>query len=411
MAAERYATAVERRLDVRVDITRDWFRSYVSELEKHTLGFGNVDCDVRLGPDFDNRIVFQDRQTWLDFVLTHWEQVTETNIWPIGGRIRRASCHHRRHHVLLRVEGDAADDIDKTFEDLCQRLSLAKSPENPYRYRRSALEFEIGNWRPDYFVEGVKKISELLGPDPAVPEAYAKSFEGDIEKLTSYFDLETFCKDVGTVASRFTEVVIQLQGRSIAVGMAVTSDHKKLRIRTSIPTGEVDALIKAWPESLKLKPTKAADGGGGGVGGTAPVALESAWLKHGITVAVALITAASASGIVSLHKSIWPDYKVVVVTPYVENGMAKLTGNMLPLDWYLQPVQASIRAVKRDAVATVRVHAASGFRPPVQSKPPLSISLEEGTFVVLVDVPEATPSQFQVVVPPAARPGPPAPGK
>lgn len=342
-------------------------------------------------------MAFRNRQAWTDYVLAHWIDVAETSIWQYGGVVRSGLCNHRRHHVLLTLVADNASDIERTCELLCHALSLTVSPENPYRYRRSSLEFEIGNWRPDSFVVGIKGIAALLGPDPDVPEAYAKSFEGDIEKLTPFFDLKSFCNSVGMRASRFGEVVIRMEARSVGVGVSVTSDHKKLRIRTSLPPDKVDPLIAAWPDELKLKPVKATDTGAD-VGGVAPTPSENPWLKYGVPVAVAFITAMSTAGVVSLKKAIWPDYKVTITSPFVQNGIARWSGHGISIDWYLQPDQASFRTVKKDVVAMVKVHTPSGSQRSMESKPPVSVSLEPGSYVVSVDAPSAAPAQFQLVV-------------
>jgi hypothetical protein len=261
------------------------------------------------------------------------------------------------------------------------------------------LEFEIGYWRPDAFVRGVQSIAVLLGSHPDIPEAYAKSFEGDIEKLTSFFDLASFCERIGKLASLFGEIVVRMEARSIAVGIAVSADHKKLRIRTSLAPEDADKLIAAWPEQLRLKPVKVADTGGA-VGGSIPPPAENPWLKYGVPVVIALATAVSAAGAVGLKKAIWPDYRVVVTSPAVANGVAKWTGNAVSIEWYLQPDQSSFRGLKKDVVATVRVHAPSGSLAPVTStsKPPLAVTLSPGNYVVSVDAPDATPAQFQLVV-------------
>src|SRR5437762_2065922 len=206
---DRSDITVERRFDVKRDITEDWFCSYASELAKYGgQDKDDVQCDIRLGSDFDNRVGFRNRQAWMDYVTTHWVDIAETNIWQYGGLVRRGLCNHRRQHLVLMLVADNMADIERTFELLREALSLSISPEDPYRYRRSSLEFEIGYWRPDLYVVGIKAIAALLGPNPEVSQAWAKSFEGDIEKLTPFFNLKSFCGNVGMRASRFGEIAI-----------------------------------------------------------------------------------------------------------------------------------------------------------------------------------------------------------
>ena len=394
-----FETGTNRRFDVKADITREWFERYAAVLADSAGNVaGTLDCDVRLGPDFDNRTSFRSREAWKNFVLSRWDEVRETRVWQSQGVVRQASCHHRRHHVVLSIQATSRADIDGVVERWSEALSLTPSPINPYRYRRSSLEFQIGDWKPDAFVRGVRAIALLLGSNPDVPEAYAKSFEGDVEKLTSFFDLASFCERVGKKAVLFGEIVVRMEARSVAVGIAVAADHKKLRIRTSLAPEDVDKLISPWPEELGLKQMKVVDTGAAVGGGAVTQQAENPWLKYGVPVAVAFVTAVSVTGAVGLKKAIWPDYKVVVTSPTVSNGMSKWTGNAVSIEWYLQPDQASFRGLKKDVAATVRLYPSSGVQPSTPSKPPLAVSLMPGTYVVSIDAPDATPAQFQLVV-------------
>jgi hypothetical protein len=400
---DRFDSSINRRFDLKSDIfSQSWFQSYVSELAKY--GGNDVDCEVRLGHDIDNRVAFRDRQVWLDYVLNNWTKVVETNVWQYTGAIRRASCHHRRHHVLLSIRGENISQVEAVFQELCRQLSLETSPEDPYRYRRLSLEFEIGNWRPDLFVRGIKGIAAILGSDPDVPDAYAKTLEGDIEKLTPFFSLNAFSEGVETPLSKFTEIAIRMQARSMVIGIGVTSDHKKLRIRTNLDSDSkadkkrVNQLISAWPEELKLKPVKVQDENGASVAPAAPAASENPWLKYWLPAITGVIGAILAAGVVNLKQAVWPDYKVTITCPVVNSGIAKWPGDIVSLDWYIQPVQASFQPVKKDVVATVRVYSPSGSQQPIESKPPINFPLKPGTYVVVVDVAGAVPAQLQLVV-------------
>jgi len=388
---------IERRFDVNGNVTEEWFRSYVGELSKYGGAKEDVSCDVHLTPDLENRVAFHSRRAWSDYVLANWKNAAESDIWQYGGTVRRAHCNHRRQHVVLTVEAEDTSQVERIFEELSRTLSLAPSPQNPYRYRRSSMEFEIGNWRPDLFVAGIRKIADILGPNPDIADAWAKSFEGEIEKLTPYSDLQSFSDELGTRVSRFGEIAIRMQARSIGVGIGVTSDHKKLRIRTTLPPTEVDNLLTAWPSDLQLKQIKAADTGAE-LGGTAPAPAENPWLKYGIPVVVAFVTAVSVAGAISLKKAIWPEYKVTLLSPPTSNGVAKWSGAWIPIDWYLQPDQASFRGTKKGVAATVRIDSASDPEQTMESKPPLNVTLRPGSYVIVIDSPDASPLQFQLIV-------------
>jgi hypothetical protein len=389
---------IERSFDVANGLTEGWFQNYASELASHTAEPEDINCQVRLGSDMEQLATFRNRKAWSDYVLSNWRDVVETSISQYGTPVVAwSSCNHRLHRVLLRVRADIASDVERTFEQLRTALSLEVSTQKSYRYRRASLEFEIGNWRPDYFASGIRQIAAFLGPDPDVPEAYAKSFQGEIEELTPFYDVKSFCETVGKRASLFGEVFIRMRARSIDVGIGVSADHKKLRIRTSLLPDHVDELIGAWPDQLKLKSVKAADTGTT-ISGAAPGSLEKPWLKYGLPLLGAIVTAASVSSVVTFKKAIWPDYKVIISSPIVENGVANWPGNVVSINWYLQPVQQSFSGVLNDVIGTVQVQAPYGSLPSREAKPPVAIPLAPGTYVVSVNVPGATPAYFELVV-------------
>ncbi len=405
MSNNKTEVVIERRFDITCDITKDWFSSYVKELAKLSGTSDGISCSANLRSDSDNRVNFGDRDTWAAYVLDNWRDVNETIYWNYAdGPLRRASCNHRRKHILWGIAEQSADDVEKTLIALSDSLSLASSPVYPYRYRRSSLEFEIGSWRADRFAAGVLSIAKWLGSDPDVPEAFAKSFEGDVEKLTPFFDVSSFCAGVGTRVSLFGELVIQMQSQSIGVGIAVTSDHKRLRIRTTLPPAELDNLITPWPEELKLKQIKATDSGAG-LGGAIPVPIESPWLKYGIPVLIALVTAASTAGFVGLKKAVWPSYSVKVTSPHLDKtGVARWKFETALIDWYLMPDEGSFRELRRGVAGTILIQGASQEGPPIQGTPPLLVKLSPGINTVVVEVPGAIPAEFEIDVDSQATP-------
>lgn len=381
----------ERWFDVTAAVDQMWFRSYADELAKYCENPEDVRCEVWLMPQCkDRRVNFRSRSAWVEYVSNNWSDVDETAITQYDGAIRFALLNTRHCYVRLRLEGHEAAEANKAFSALQNRLSLRDSHPYAYKYRRSSLEFKVGQWNPKAFAAGINKIADLIGPNPHVQEAFVKSFKGDIEELTPFYDRQSFCEHIDRRANVFGEMVFQMRSRGVTVGIAVPSDHKKLRIRTSLPPEEVDKLIEAWPSELKLDPIKA-DDTGAFIGGSAPSVTENPWLKHGVPVLVAFITAASTAGLISLKKSVWPEYKISVASPLLENGRAKLLGPELVVDWYLQPDGGSLRGIDRDTIASVRVIGPSGIVKEINSKSPVSIPLSSGDYTLSIDVPDIAP--------------------
>lgn len=388
----------ERWSDVAATVDQIWFRSYVDELAKYCENPEDVRCEVWLMPQCkDRRIIFRSRAAWVEYVSKNWSDVEETVIFQYGSTIRFALLNTRHCYVRLRIKGYEATEANETFSALQDRLSLRDSHPYAYKYRRSSLEFKVGRWNTRAFAAGINKITDLIGPNPHVEEAFVKSFDGVIEELTPFYDRQSFCAHIDRVADVFGEMVFRMRSRSVTVGIAVSSDHKKLRIRTSLPPIEVDKLIEAWPSELKLEQIKA-DDTGAFVGGSAPSVTENPWLKHGVPVLVAFITAASTAGLISLKKSVWPEYKITVASPLLENGRAKLLGPELVVDWFLQPDGGSLRGIDRNTIASVRVLGPSGLVKEINSKSPVSIPLSSGDYILSIDVPDIAPVHIPLKV-------------
>jgi len=381
----------ERWFDVTAKVDQIWFRSYSDELAKYCDTPDDVRCEVWMMPQHkDRRVTFRNRAACLEYVCNNWNDVEEIVIFQYDGAIRFALLNTRHCYVRLRLEVNEAAEANEKFSSLQGRLSLCDSHPYAYKYRRSSMEFKIGQWNPRAFAVGINKIADLIGPNPHVQEVFVKSFKGDIEELTPFYDCQSFCEHIDRRANVFGEMVIQMRSRSVTVGIGVSSDHKKLRIRTSLPPEEVDRLIEAWPSELKLDQIKAVDTGAY-IGGSVPSTTENPWLKYGAPVLIAFITAASTAGLISLKKSVWPDYKISVASPLLENGKAKLLGTQLVVDWYLQPDGGSLRGVNRDSIGSVQILGQSGIIEQINSKSPVTIPLSSGDYILSIDVPDIAP--------------------
>jgi hypothetical protein len=382
----------ERWFDVTAEPNQEWFRAFARELANFTKRPDDVRCDTWLTPENkDRRISFRNRGAWVDFVINNWDRIEEAVIIQHNGRVTYGLFNSRHCYVRLRIEGPHESDVSRVYAELERTLSLRPCHPSPYKYRRSALEFNIGRWSQKDFALGVNRIADIIGPNPHVESAWVKSFRGDIEELTPFYDHKSFCEFIDRRANLFGEMVIQLRARSVAVGIAVPTDHKKLRIRTSLPPNDVDKLIEVWPSQLKLDQIRA-DDSGAFIGGAVPPSQDSPWLKYGVPVLVAFITAASTASLVFLKKSIWPDYQIHIESPIVaKNGQATSTGPELRVDWYLKPDGPSLRGIIRDAVGLVRVLPQSGAAVEKKSTPPISIPLSSGDYTLSIDVPNVPP--------------------
>ena len=391
---------IERRYVPKASITKEWHAALRNKLEPFLRDPGLISCYVRLNSDPDVHRQFKDLGAFFSFVAEHWSEVLESEIWSSDTVLVRIVCDHARQGVLLssRAGNDAA--AEQTIREIESTLELQAAARQPYRYRRASLEYEIKNWRGDSFAAAVREIANLLGGRPFLREAYVKIFNGNIETLTPFVDLDGFLQQVGTRTGAYGETAILMEGRDNAVGLRVNSEHTRLRIRTSFDLPALDQLINAFTDNLGLVQVKALDSGSD-VGAASPSQRpEKPLLKYGIPVLVAAVTAASVSGFVSLKKAVFPDYKVFISTPPTTNGTADITGP-LQVSWYLKPDGASLRGIVKDVPATIRIFPAGQ---PVQTfpgkMPNQTLTLAPGDYIVQVETPDTEPAQITVRVKP-----------
>lgn len=386
-----------RGFDIVTALNQGWFESYLAQLSKYLDREAHPDYSVRQLSDIENPRVFRDPDLWVEHVRANWEDVAETEVWSYRGALRSARCDHRRQHLRVEFALESLSAIEESLDSLEESLSLKPTPQEPYQYRRSSLEFDIGSWRPDLFADGVRRIATYLGGNPGVRELYVKTYEGDVEKLVPFYEIKEFLQYVGHRASRFGEVSVGLQARSIGVGILVPPDHKKLRIRTTLPPESVDELLDAWPTELGLRQAKAQDSGSG-VEAVAPTPPESALPKYGVPILVALITSLSVTSVIALQKAIFPDYTLVITSPPHNRRVVTVRPGAIPVRWYVKPVQASFRSDRKDVPAVIRVYGSVGMQQSFTARPPRLIKLEPGSYAIEVDAPEAPPAQIQVLV-------------
>jgi hypothetical protein len=398
---------VEEWFDVRDNISLLWLTKCFELFAKHARKPDDLRCEFwMLSTSKQKRVHCYSQKDCIGFLEKRWAEVDEINFYQFAGPLRYAQIAGRRHYFRFRAEELSFEEIERDFTST---FALDQSRPQPYKYRSSSIEFDIGHWSPRLFAAGLSKIVELVGPHPHLERAFYKTYEGDIEKLTPFFDIDEFLRAIDTGVSAFGEISLQLAARSTTIGITVPSDHKKLRIRTSIAPKDLDPVLEAWPPELKLRQVKAVDTGDLFSGSGSSTKQESNWVKLGVPVATAFITAMSVTGVVGIKKAIWPDYKLVITSPIVEGGKAAWSAKKIVLDWHLQPEQPSLRSIQKDVQATVRIIGLNAQPYEVRGSPPLSVGVNPGEHIVSIDVSDLPPMSFRLNVgdsqtPPASAP-------
>ena len=299
---------------------------------------------------------------------------------------------------MVAVDAGSVEEAEQLLAALSSDLALEVTPQSPYRYRRSALEWEIGHWQPKLFCDGVQKLAEFFGTELRVADAYAKSMEGNVEKLTSFFDLKSFTDSIGRKAALFDEIVIRLEGRSQSVGIGVRSDHKKLRVRTSLPPADTDPIVEAWPEGLGLKAIKATDSGSDpGSLVPAPAPKESTLWKV-ISAVAALLGVISVGGVGATLNMFSPEYKVVVTSPILHGGSASSDSPEINVDWYLEAEGLHTGGPIKDLPANIVVDGNADANSRIAHKPPYRLTLPVGSHSIKIDSSKGAPLVFEVTV-------------
>ncbi|AYM96274.1 hypothetical protein EAG14_09530 [Acidovorax sp. 1608163] len=390
---------IEYWYDVEDHIDLDWFERYINQIESFANNAEKVRIEVWMCPAASTRrTIFYTSAEARVFITSEWPNIEESVITQYAGKVRQSLLHHQHHYLRIRIDETPELPASQAVAALQKNFKLVPSKPHPYKYRKSSIEFEVGQWSPKDFGIGVEAIAKAIGPNPYLENAFVKSFDGEIERLTPFFTLESFYEYLNRRASTFGEVSVQLRARSITVGISSPTDHKKLRIRTSIPPEKVDPLIDAWPSTLKLKQVKAMDTGDFFTGSVPSEKDESKWMKLGVPIATALITAFSVTSMVSLKKAIWPEQKLILVSPKQEGVNSAWIGKRLEVDWYLQPEQPSFRNIAKDVSAVVSLTDQAGQPKEVSGKPPVIFDVTPGTYNLAVNVEGLPTLRMQVKV-------------
>ncbi|MDS4076965.1 MAG: hypothetical protein RKO68_13565 [Candidatus Accumulibacter sp.] len=372
--------------DVEDGITLEWFLEYFAQISRLSNDAAKVRIEVWMRPSATTRrtIVYSSEQA-VALVTRDWADIEETVVTQFAGKVRQSVLHHQHHYLRIRLDENPDDPAASALDELRKTCTLTPSKPHPYKYRKSSIEFEVGQWNPKDFGVGVEAIARAIGPNPYLENAFVKSFDGDIERLTPFFTIPSLLEYLNRRASTFGEVSVQLRARSTTVGIGSPTDHKKLRIRTSIPPEKVDPLIDAWPSTLKLKQVKAVDTGDFFTGSDSSKKEESKWIKLGLPIATAFITAFSVTSIVTLKRAVWPDQRLVLLSPKQEGAAATWVGKRLEVDWHLQPEQPSFRSITVEP-AVVRLTDAEGHAKELVGKPPAAFDVVVGTYNLAVTV-------------------------
>src|SRR5262249_21128197 len=174
---------------------------------------------VRLDADPDVRVAFTNLDAFYAFIETNWSNVLETELWTSDASLVRAICDHPRQALLLSARARDSQAAETLLANLEQTLNLNRAARQPYRYRRSSLEYGVKSWRSDSFAAAIRSLANLLGGQPFLREAYVKTYSGNVETLTPFFDLQSFVQQVGARAGAYGEAAVLMEGREHAIGV------------------------------------------------------------------------------------------------------------------------------------------------------------------------------------------------
>jgi hypothetical protein len=369
-----------------------WFRTFSAFLREKNSEIRNADLSVRPNDDSGDRLRFPTFEAWSDYIAQHGPESCECYFWIPSGSIPHAQCDRQRAQVNFTFAVADENQIEQLKNEAEQRLQLEPLKPGPYRYRRTSVEYEIGNWDPELFVAGIRRLAAMLGGRPSLMDAYLKKNDGKIEELLPFYDLEPFLTAIGKSPSRFTEAVLTMAARGNAIGLMVMSDQKRLRIRTTLEADELNTIETAWSKEMKLKLTKASDYGQG-LSGSSPPPPESLLLKYGIQVLITLLTLGAVS-LTAFKKAIWPDYSVVITSPGGLSGTADFEPGQIPVSWYEKPEQVSLRSDHRVTPAQVTVFGKNGVVTQLAGSLPTMVTVNnEGQYTLVVDPGDAAPAQ------------------
>ncbi len=296
---------------------------------------------------------------WAESVRRHWSEIAVALAQIDRGDVLLwLTCDIRRQILELEFRGAQEQEVHALFVHWTEQLKLRAAPPDPYRYRSSSAAYQVRRWDQSEFIEALEIAMTHVGRGtmPAVRNVYFNETLPDFrEHVRGFRTVEEFFEFVKSSQIPFESVGFSVEG-ALGVGLGVTlnAEHTKLEFRSTVMPEELEKLVFPFKGGMKLKAIKLTDGGSGLSEAVQPTKQEPWWVKHAITLAVALIALVSVRGIVELVRAIFPTYEVKITAPTKQDSLTVVGRKAIELRWIVKPVDFSFRSIRTDAPATVR---------------------------------------------------------
>lgn len=336
---EKAQHAVRMRFFTHLSL-RQWFEGFVNYMKSSWEPITSFDGSYDLRSYFyGDKIRLETFSEWVEHIQQNWADLAESGAYFYGdSRNLSFGCDHRRSLINLEVSSNSIELSNNILAKMQEHLSLFQVQEDPYRYRKSAATYKVGDWSKKGFVDATRLlIKEIFGEqEPAIDDAFVtKVLDNNIERAQGFHDINEYLNFIEeSDESAFEWANLGMEGSAgIAIGISFSKKDKKLELRSNIPPNELEEKItKYYKEPLQLKLTKG-EVTGSAISSTTQPKTEKWWVKYVFEIIVTVIGAAVV--IVSLARAYFTEYSLVVTNPI--ESPAEVNQPEISLDWYLWP--------------------------------------------------------------------------
>ena len=121
----RPAPELECWYDVEGHVDYEWFATYVDRLAQLATNAENVRVEAWMRPfSQSRRSIFYTLESAKAFVRDNWNEIEETVVTQLSGRVRHSTLHHQHHYLRIRVDDIAETPATVVLNELQAEMHL-----------------------------------------------------------------------------------------------------------------------------------------------------------------------------------------------------------------------------------------------------------------------------------------------
>jgi hypothetical protein len=382
-----------------------WFETFVANIKSSWASMDHFNGSYDLRSYFyGERIQVEILEDWVSSIQQNWPKIAESRAWFYSGNQELSfGCDHRRSLIDLEVRSPSIETSKDLLADMQKRLDLTQVEEDPYRYRKSAAAYKIGDWNKKSFTDATRSLlkEHFHGQEPAISDAYvSKVLDENIERLQGFYDINSyldFIEESDESAIEWAQLTVE-GADGLAIGISLSKKEKRLEIRSNVPPNELEEkVVKHYKEPLQLKVTKG-ELTGSAISSTTQPKAEKWWVKYVVQISLAIFGTSGIALMLTFARSYLTDYALEITFPI--QSPAVVNSPNISLNWYLWPKDPFLHGPDYQAPATIIIlHQGATAGEFDNATPPFTLQLKDGEGDYVVEVrPQRKAQPARVVI-------------